>query len=168
MILDYKGARPKIGKNVFIAPTAVVIGNVEIMDNATIKCVEGYAKIGLPLEMAALLLIEVDGHSAVVAEEADGVKAVLQKVGAAEIQEAKDAEHAGQLAAARRTALSALALDEAAIDRALVTGFDETSTAGSCFVTNETVTRWRVPMPSTMNFTKRFLPGVGLSPANTA
>jgi carbonic anhydrase/acetyltransferase-like protein (isoleucine patch superfamily) len=36
MILDYTGARPKIGKNVFIAPTAVVIGNVEIMDNANI------------------------------------------------------------------------------------------------------------------------------------
>jgi predicted TIM-barrel fold metal-dependent hydrolase len=30
-------------------------------------------------------------------------------------------------------------LDEAAIERALVTGFDETSTAGSCFVTNEAV-----------------------------
>ena len=36
MILDYKGMRPKIGKNVFIAPTAVIIGNVEIMDNANI------------------------------------------------------------------------------------------------------------------------------------
>jgi len=36
MILDYKGKQPQIGKNVFIAPTAVVIGNVEIMDNANI------------------------------------------------------------------------------------------------------------------------------------
>jgi len=36
MILDYKGMKPKIGKNVFIAPTAVVIGEVEIMDNASI------------------------------------------------------------------------------------------------------------------------------------
>ena len=36
MILDYKGMRPKFGKNVFIAPTAVVIGNVEVMDNANI------------------------------------------------------------------------------------------------------------------------------------
>ena len=30
-------------------------------------------------------------------------------------------------------------LDEAGIDRALITGFDETSTAGSAFVTNEAV-----------------------------
>lgn len=36
MILDYKGIKPKIGKNVFIAPTAVVIGKVRIMDNASI------------------------------------------------------------------------------------------------------------------------------------
>jgi carbonic anhydrase/acetyltransferase-like protein (isoleucine patch superfamily) len=36
MILDYKGKQPKIGKNVFIAPTAVVIGRVHIMDNVNI------------------------------------------------------------------------------------------------------------------------------------
>ena len=36
MIKDYKGHSPKIGKNVFIAPTAVVIGKVEIGDNASI------------------------------------------------------------------------------------------------------------------------------------
>jgi carbonic anhydrase/acetyltransferase-like protein (isoleucine patch superfamily) len=36
MLLDYKGIKPKIGKNVFIAPTAVVIGKVQIMDNASI------------------------------------------------------------------------------------------------------------------------------------
>jgi len=36
MILEYKGHRPKIGKNVFIAPTATVIGDVEIKDYASI------------------------------------------------------------------------------------------------------------------------------------
>ena len=36
MVLDFKGFRPKIGKNVFIAPTAVVIGKVEIGDNSSI------------------------------------------------------------------------------------------------------------------------------------
>ena len=36
MIVEYKGKQPKIGTNVFIAPTALVIGNVEIMDNANI------------------------------------------------------------------------------------------------------------------------------------
>jgi gamma-carbonic anhydrase len=36
MILEFKGITPIIGKNVFIAPTAVIIGNVEIKDNASI------------------------------------------------------------------------------------------------------------------------------------
>jgi carbonic anhydrase/acetyltransferase-like protein (isoleucine patch superfamily) len=36
MILEYKGYKPKIGQNVFIAPTATVIGDVEIKDHASI------------------------------------------------------------------------------------------------------------------------------------
>ena len=36
MIREYKGHRPKIGNNVFIAPTAVVIGKVTIGDNTSI------------------------------------------------------------------------------------------------------------------------------------
>ena len=36
MIMAYKGKVPKIGNNVFIAPTAVVIGDVEIGDGASI------------------------------------------------------------------------------------------------------------------------------------
>ena len=36
MILTYKGVGPRIGHNVFIAPTAVVIGNVSLGDNVSI------------------------------------------------------------------------------------------------------------------------------------
>jgi len=36
MILEYKGIKPKIGQNVFIAPTATVIGDVVIKDGASI------------------------------------------------------------------------------------------------------------------------------------
>lgn len=36
MILDYQGQHPQIGNHVFIAPTAVVIGNVRIGDKASI------------------------------------------------------------------------------------------------------------------------------------
>ena len=36
MILEYNGITPKIGKNVYIAKTAAVIGDVEIKDNASI------------------------------------------------------------------------------------------------------------------------------------
>ncbi len=36
MIEAFKGVRPRIGANVYIAPTAVVIGDVEIMDGASV------------------------------------------------------------------------------------------------------------------------------------
>ncbi len=36
MIEAFRGARPQIGDNVFIAPTAVVIGDVEIMEGASV------------------------------------------------------------------------------------------------------------------------------------
>ncbi|QTA88297.1 gamma carbonic anhydrase family protein [Desulfonema magnum] len=36
MILEHKGKKPKIGKNVFIALTATVIGDVEIEDGASV------------------------------------------------------------------------------------------------------------------------------------
>jgi glycolate oxidase len=71
--------------------------------------VEDYAGIGLPREMGALLLIEVDGHPAVVAEEAEGVRKILEEVRADVIRQAANTEEAAQLTAARRTALSAVA-----------------------------------------------------------
>ena len=36
MIIEYEGKTPQIGKNVFIAPTATLIGDVTIGDNASI------------------------------------------------------------------------------------------------------------------------------------
>lgn len=92
-----------------IIAAKIIPSTMEIMDQATINCVEDYVRIGLPRQMAALLLIEVDGHPAMVEEEAQGVAAILKEVKAAEVHIAKDAEEAASLAAARRTALSALA-----------------------------------------------------------
>jgi glycolate oxidase len=92
-----------------IIAARIIPATLEIMDKTTINCVEDYAGIGLPREMEALLLIEVDGHPAVVAEEAEGVRKVLEEVRADVIRQAANAEEAAQLAAARRTALSAVA-----------------------------------------------------------
>jgi glycolate oxidase len=92
-----------------IIAARIIPATLEIMDNTTINCVEDYAGIGLPRQMAALLLIEVDGHPAVVAEEAEGVRRILEETGAAEVHQASDAAEAAKLAAARRTALSAVA-----------------------------------------------------------
>src|SRR4029434_2538759 len=36
MIVEYEGKHPRIGQDVFIAPTAVIIGDVEIGDGASV------------------------------------------------------------------------------------------------------------------------------------
>lgn len=36
MILAYKGKKPQVGENVYIAPTAVVVGDVRIADGASV------------------------------------------------------------------------------------------------------------------------------------
>jgi len=109
-LLAWFDTMPKAGEAVAqIIAARIIPATLEIMDRATIGCVEDFAGIGLPRDMAALLLIEVDGHPAVVEEEAAAVRAVLAQVGATEIKQAADADEAASLAAARRTALSALA-----------------------------------------------------------
>ncbi len=92
-----------------IIAARIIPATLEIMDKTTINCVEDYTGIGLPREMGALLLIEVDGHPAVVAEEAEGVRKILEEVRADVIRQAANAKEAADLAAARRTALSAVA-----------------------------------------------------------
>jgi len=92
-----------------IIAAKIIPATLEIMDKTTIGCVEDYAKIGLPRNMAALLLIEVDGHGAQVAQEAEAVERILKAVEAAEVHMARDEAEAAKLAAGRRTALSALA-----------------------------------------------------------
>ena len=79
------------------------------MDNATINYVEDYVNIGLPRDAAAILLIEVDGHPAQVADEAVSVEKVLKDSGALEVVVAKDAAEKTRIWEARRVAIPALA-----------------------------------------------------------
>ena len=55
----------------------VVPCTLEFLDNNTIVRVDDFTHAGLPREAAAILLIEVDGHPAQVADDADAVERVL-------------------------------------------------------------------------------------------
>jgi glycolate oxidase len=92
-----------------IIAAQIIPCTLEFLDRTTIHCVEDYAKIGLPLDCEALLLMETDGHPAVVAEEAAQMEKVCRASGAKEVRVAKDDAEATKLASARRTAFSALA-----------------------------------------------------------
>ncbi|MDR1606896.1 MAG: FAD-binding protein [Deltaproteobacteria bacterium] len=101
---------------------------LEFLDQKCLKYVEAHTKAGLPVEAAAILLIEVDGsHQAGVDEDAAKVKELCTRVGAKEIRVAKDAEEKFKIWEARRNALPALArakpttvLEDATVPRSKV------------------------------------------------
>ena len=87
-----------------ISPAAL-----EFLDRTTIRCVEEYAHLGLPTDIEALLLIEVDGHPAVVEEEGGIIERLCRKHQASSVAVAQDAAEAAKLRSARKIAFSALA-----------------------------------------------------------
>ncbi|HEU0011906.1 MAG TPA: FAD-linked oxidase C-terminal domain-containing protein [Verrucomicrobiae bacterium] len=92
-----------------IIAAQIIPCTLEFLDRTTIHCVEDYAKVGLPLDCEALLLMETDGHPAAVADEAAQMESLARKAGALEVRVAKDDAEATKLASARRGAFSALA-----------------------------------------------------------
>jgi len=82
---------------------------LEFLDRTTIQCVEDFAKVGLPREAEAVLLMETDGHPAVVAEEAEIMARLARKQGALDVRVAETVEESLRLATARRSAFAALA-----------------------------------------------------------
>jgi glycolate oxidase len=92
-----------------IVAAHIIPCTLEFLDRMTAVCVEDYAHVGLPTDCEAVLLMETDGHPAVVAEEAAQMEALARTHGARDVRTARDETEALQLAAARRNAFSALA-----------------------------------------------------------
>jgi len=112
-----------------IIAAQIIPCTLEFLDRLTIHCVEDYARIGLPLDCEALLLMETDGHPAVVTEEAAQMERICRDKGCLEIRVAVDEAEAVKLASARRTAFSALArvspttiLEDATVPRSELAG----------------------------------------------
>jgi len=92
-----------------IIANRIIPVTLEFLDNFTIRAVEDFSHAGLPVDAAALLLIEVDGHPAQVEEDAVRVEEICKDTGAESIRVAKDDAERDKVWAARRSALSALA-----------------------------------------------------------
>jgi glycolate oxidase len=92
-----------------IIAAKIIPCTLEFLDRTTTACVEDYAKVGLPTDCEAVLLMETDGHPAAVADEAALMADIARQQGAREVRTAKDDTEATSLASARRNAFSALA-----------------------------------------------------------
>ncbi len=82
---------------------------LEILDQATIRAVEASVyRAGYPADAAAVLLVELDGPTAVVDEEAAEVRAFMAKNGALRCEEAADATERKRLWKGRKGAFGAM------------------------------------------------------------
>ncbi|MBQ7738892.1 MAG: FAD-binding protein [Desulfovibrionaceae bacterium] len=87
----------------------VVPCTLEFLDNNTIVRVDDFTHAGLPRDAAAILLIEMDGHPAQVADDAEACERVLKENKAVAVHVPKDAQEKFKLWEARRMALPVLA-----------------------------------------------------------
>ncbi|MGO4542920.1 glycolate oxidase subunit GlcD [Paenibacillus sp. 2TAB19] len=106
MYKDMNGAARTVSK---IIENRIIPATLEFMDNPTIQVVDDYAKLGLPRDMEAILLIEQDGEAETVERDIAMIEQICRSEQADRIDVAETAEEALKLMTARRSAFTALA-----------------------------------------------------------
>jgi len=86
----------------------IVPRTIEFMDNASIRCVEHYLEMNLPVQAGALLLIEVDGKNDEVDMLIEQLKTVCISQGAVDTNVAREKEDIAKLWKARKAISPAL------------------------------------------------------------
>lgn len=124
MFNDVNAAARTVSK---IIANRIIPVTLEFLDNGTIRTVEDFAKIGLPVDAQALLLIQQDGPASVAEKDIAKIVEIANEEGAFEVKMASDPAQEAALMQARRTALSALArrkpttiLEDATVPRSKV------------------------------------------------
>ncbi|WP_425454711.1 glycolate oxidase subunit GlcD [Falsibacillus pallidus] len=87
----------------------IIPATLEFLDQPTLKVVEDFAKIGLPTDVKAVLLIEQDGPEELVERDIKLMMDICLQEDAVSVEMAKTESEAEALRTARRSALSALA-----------------------------------------------------------
>ncbi|MBJ9991278.1 MULTISPECIES: FAD-binding oxidoreductase [Paenibacillus] len=106
MYKDLYGAARTVSK---IIENRIIPATLEILDRSTIRVVDDYAKLGLPLDMEAILLIEQDGDMETVERDIALITEICRSEQADQVSIAASAEEAERLLTARRSAFTALA-----------------------------------------------------------
>ncbi|WP_249436100.1 FAD-linked oxidase C-terminal domain-containing protein [Paenibacillus sp. Marseille-Q4541] len=91
-----------------IIAAKVIPATMEFLDQGTMQVVDDYAKLGLPLEMKSMLLIEQDGEEEAVVRDIQRIAEIARQQGAERVEIASTLAEGAKLMAARRAALSAL------------------------------------------------------------
>ena len=91
-----------------IISSRIIPTTLEFMDNATIRCVEDYLHMGLPVDAGALLIIEVDGAPEALTGEIEEIQRICRGNQALEFKVAKDKQEGEELWKARRAVSAAV------------------------------------------------------------
>jgi glycolate oxidase len=92
-----------------IIASKIIPTTLEFLDQPTLKVVEDFAQIGLPVDVKAVLLIEQDGPKEVVERDIKKIEEICRAENAISVTVAQSQAEADALTTARRSALSALA-----------------------------------------------------------
>jgi len=92
-----------------IISEGIIPATLEIMDNMMIRAVEESMHAGYPLDAEAVLIIELDGLSEGMEEQAQRILEICRKNGVVSTRRAKDAAERADLWAGRRGAFGAVA-----------------------------------------------------------
>ncbi|OQP23962.1 glycolate oxidase subunit GlcD [Geobacillus zalihae] len=103
---DLEAAARSVSK---IIANKIIPATLEFLDQPTLEVVEDFARIGLPTNVKAVLLIEQDGPKEVVERDMKKMADICRAEQAVSVQLARSEEEAEALRTARRAALSALA-----------------------------------------------------------
>lgn len=106
MYKDLYGAARTVSK---IIENRIIPATLEFLDNPTIRVVDDFAKLGLPLDMDAILLIEQDGDPEMVERDIARIAEICQSENAERVTIAADEAEGLKLMTARRSAFTALA-----------------------------------------------------------
>jgi glycolate oxidase len=91
-----------------IIADGILPAGLELMDNAAIRAADDFINAGYPRDAAAILLCEIDGNNAEVADQQDRAQHVLQRSGASEIRLAEDEQQRAKFWAGRKAAFPAV------------------------------------------------------------
>ncbi len=86
----------------------ILPAGLELMDNAAIRAADDFVNAGYPRDAAAILLCEIDGTRAEVADQLAHAQQILRDSGATEIQVAQDQQQREKFWAGRKAAFPAV------------------------------------------------------------
>jgi glycolate oxidase len=92
-----------------IIGAGIVPAGLELLDKVVIKAVEADSPLGLPTDVDAILLVEVDGDPDSLDGQVKKIEGILKEKGASGVASAKSDEEAERLWTARRAAFSVMA-----------------------------------------------------------